>query len=57
MEQQAARVKQLELAFAKVEQDSSTSSKPPSSDITKPKPKRKKARDERNHDVTRIDHS
>ena len=44
LEQQASRNKQLELALAKAKQDSSTSSKPPSSDITKPKPKWKKAR-------------
>ena len=49
LEQQATRIKELELALAKAKQDSSTSSKPPSSDITKPQPKRKKARDEGNH--------
>ena len=34
------RVAELELALAKATKDSSTSSKPPSSDITKPRPKR-----------------
>ncbi len=34
------RVAELELALAKAQKDSSTSSKPPSSDITKPKPKK-----------------
>ena len=42
LEQQAAWINELELALAKARKDSSTSSKPPSSDITKPK--RKKAR-------------
>ena len=42
LEEQAARITELELALAKAKKDSSTSSKPPSSDITKPKPKRKK---------------
>lgn len=37
-----ARVAELELELAKARKDSSTSSKPPSSDITKPKPKQKK---------------
>ena len=47
LEQQATRIKELELALAKAKQDSSTSSKPPSSDITKPQPKRKKAQGRR----------
>ncbi len=38
-ERQAARIAELELALAKAKKDSSTSSKPPSSDIVKPKPK------------------
>ncbi len=42
LEQQAARIAELELALAKAKKDSSTSSKPPSSDIVKPKPKRNK---------------
>ena len=42
LEQQAARIAELELALAKSKKDSSTSSKPPSSDITKPNPKRNK---------------
>jgi transposase len=37
--QQAERIAALELALAKARKDSSTSSKPPSSDIVKPKPK------------------
>jgi len=36
------RIDKLELALAKALKDSSTSSKPPSSDIVKPKPKQKK---------------
>ena len=36
------RIAELELELAKARKDSSTSSKPPSSDIVKPKPKRKK---------------
>jgi len=40
LEQQAARIAELELALAKALKDSSTSSKPPSSDIVKPKPKK-----------------
>ena len=36
-----ARVAELELALAKATKDSSTSSKPPSSDITKPKTSKK----------------
>ena len=36
------RIAELELELAKARKDSSTSSKPPSSDITKPKPKQKK---------------
>lgn len=39
-----ARVAELELALAKANKDSSTSSKPPSSDIAKPKPKKKPGR-------------
>jgi transposase len=39
-----ARVAELELALAKAKKDSSTSSKPPSSDITKPKTSRKPGR-------------
>ncbi len=42
LEQQAVRIAELELALAKAMKDSSTSSKPPSSDIVKPKPKQKK---------------
>jgi len=42
LEQQATRIAELELALAKAKKDSSTSSKPPSSDIVKPKPIRKK---------------
>ena len=38
------RVAELELALAKANKDSSTSSKPPSSDIAKPKPKKKPGR-------------
>jgi transposase len=38
------RVGELELELAKAKKDSSTSSKPPSSDITKPKPKKKPGR-------------
>ena len=37
-----ARIDELELALAKATKNSSTSSKPPSSDLTKPKPKQKK---------------
>ena len=44
LEQQAARIAELELELAKAKKDSSTSSKPPSSDITKPKPKKKPGR-------------
>jgi transposase len=39
-----ARVAELELALAKANKDSTTSSKPPSSDITKPQPKKKPGR-------------
>lgn len=39
LERQAARIAELELALAKSKKDSSTSSKPPSSDITKRKPR------------------
>ncbi len=42
LDEQAARIGELELALAKAKKDSSTSSKPPSSDIVKPKPKQKK---------------
>jgi transposase len=42
LEEQAARIAELELALAKAKKDSSTSSKPPSSDLVKPKPKNKK---------------
>mgnify|MGYP001036955967 FL=1 len=38
--QQAARIAELELALAKAQKNSATSSKPPSSDLTKPPPKR-----------------
>lgn len=44
VEEQAARIAELELALAKARKDSSTSSKPPSSDITQPKPKKKTGR-------------
>jgi transposase len=44
IEQLTTRVAELELALAKAQKDSSTSSKPPSSDITKPKPKKKPGR-------------
>ena len=37
-----SRIAELELALAKAKKDSSTSSKPPSSDIVNPKPKQKK---------------
>ena len=37
---QATRIEALELKLAKALKDSSTSSKPPSSDIAKPKPKK-----------------
>ena len=39
-----ARIAELELALAKANKDSSTSSKPPSSDITQPQPKTKPGR-------------
>lgn len=42
VEQQAKRIAELELALAKARKDSSTSSKPPSSDITNPQPKQAK---------------
>jgi transposase len=42
VKKQAARIAELELALAKAKKDSSTSSKPPSSDLTKPKPKQQK---------------
>ena len=44
LNQQADRIAQLELKLAKAKKDSSTSSKPPSSDITKPKPRKKPGR-------------
>ena len=44
VEQQAAEICELKLALAKAQKDSSTSSKPPSSDIAKPKPKKKPGR-------------
>lgn len=40
LEQQAARIAELELALAKARKNSATSSKPPSSDLTNPPPKR-----------------
>lgn len=40
LEQQVVRIADLELQLAKALEDSSTSSKPPSSDIAKPKPKK-----------------
>ncbi len=43
LEQQSARIKELELELAKAKKDSTTSSKPPSSDITKAKLKPKKS--------------
>jgi hypothetical protein len=43
LEKQSARITALELELAKAKKDSTTSSKPPSSDITKPKPKAKKS--------------
>lgn len=42
------RVAELELELAKAKKDSSTSSKPPSSDIAKPKPKKSSRRKSRN---------
>lgn len=39
LEQQAARIAELELALAKAKKNSATSSKPPSSDLTNPRPK------------------
>ncbi len=44
VEEQAARIKELELSLAKAKKDSTTSSKPPSSDIAKPPTKSKKTR-------------
>ena len=44
LEAQAARIAELELALAKSKKDSTTSSKPPSSDITKPEPQKKPGR-------------
>lgn len=43
LERQAARIKELELELALAKKDSTTSSKPPSSDIAKPQPKAKKS--------------
>jgi transposase len=40
--QQAARIAELELALAKAQKNSATSSKPPSSDLTNPPPKRQR---------------
>ena len=42
LEEQAARIAELELALAQAKKDSSTSSKPPSSDLVQPRPKNKK---------------
>jgi transposase len=42
LKEQAARIRELELQLAKARKDSTTSSKPPSSDIAKPKPKPKR---------------
>jgi transposase len=44
IERLTARIAELELELAKARKDSSTSSKPPSSDIVKPKPKKKPGR-------------
>ena len=44
VKEQAARIAELELQLAKAKKDLSTSSKPPSSDIAKPKPKRRPGR-------------
>lgn len=44
IEKLTKRVAELELALAKATKDSSTSSEPPSSDIAKPKPKKKPGR-------------
>lgn len=44
IEEQDKRIEELELALAKAQKDSSTSSKPPSSDIAKPTPKKKPGR-------------
>ena len=43
LEEQAERIKTLELELAKAKKDSTNSSKPPSSDIVKPKPKGKRS--------------
>lgn len=40
LEAQSKRIGELELALAKAQKDSSSSSKPPSSDIVNPKPKK-----------------
>lgn len=42
LKQQAARIAELELALAKAQKNSSTSAKPPSSDLTNPPPKRQR---------------
>ena len=42
LEEQAARIAELELALAKAQKNSSTSSKPPSSDLMNPPPKRQR---------------
>ena len=47
LEEQAARIEALELELAKAKKDSTTSSKPPSSDIAKPKPKKSLRRNPR----------
>ena len=47
--EQAARIAALELALAQAKKDSTTSSKPPSSDITTPKPKRRSGRPRKKH--------
>lgn len=44
LREQADRIAQLELELAKAHKNSSTSSKPPSSDLTKPQPKQKPGR-------------
>lgn len=44
LEKQAGRIAELELKLAKALKDSSTSSKPPSSDVAKPKPKKRPGR-------------
>ena len=44
IEKLTARIGELELQLAKAKKDSTTSSKPPSSDIAKPKPKQRPGR-------------